>query len=59
MERPVSSADPTSVPVLPTLLQDVIDTADKWNKSGRIDPFTEIYNVGLTFYLESVLSFPF
>ena len=34
--------------VLPGLLQDVIDTADKWGndgKSGRIDPFTELYDV--------------
>ena len=34
--------------VLPTLLQDIIDKADKWGndgKGGRIDPFTEIYDV--------------
>jgi hypothetical protein len=34
--------------VLPTLLQDILDKADKWGgdgKSGRIDPFTEIYDV--------------
>jgi hypothetical protein len=34
--------------VLPTLLQDIIDKADKWGndgKSGRIDPFTEVYDV--------------
>ena len=34
--------------VLPTLLQDITDEADKWGndgKNGRIDPFTEIYDV--------------
>jgi hypothetical protein len=34
--------------VLPTLLQDTLDKADKWGndgKSGRIDPFAEIYDV--------------
>ncbi|KAF9644109.1 hypothetical protein BDM02DRAFT_3190905, partial [Thelephora ganbajun] len=34
--------------ILPTLLQDVIDKADKWGndgKNGRIDPFTEIYDL--------------
>ena len=34
--------------VLPTLLQDILDKADEWGddgKSGRIDPFTEIYDV--------------
>ena len=34
--------------VLPTLLQDILDKADKWGgdgKSGRIDPFAEIYDV--------------
>ena len=33
--------------VLPTLLQDIIDRADKWGDEGRIDPFTEIYDVSL------------
>ena len=36
------------IPALPTLLEDIIDSADKWGndgKSGRIDPFTELYNV--------------
>ncbi|KAF9644106.1 cytochrome P450 [Thelephora ganbajun] len=34
--------------VLPTLLQDIIGKADKWGndgKNGRIDPFTEIYDL--------------
>lgn len=34
--------------VLPALLQDINDEANKWGnggKSGRIDPFTEIYHV--------------
>ena len=34
--------------VLPTLLKDIVDKADKWgndDKNGRIDPFTEIYDV--------------
>jgi len=39
-----------SIPVLPSLLQDIIDRADKWGnhgKTGRIDPFTEVYDVSL------------
>ena len=34
--------------VLPTLLQDITKNADKWGndgKNGRIDPFTDIYDV--------------
>lgn len=31
--------------VLPTLLQDITNKADKWGDSGRIDPFTDVYNV--------------
>ena len=34
--------------VLPTLLQDITDKADRWGKdgkNGRIDPFAEIYDV--------------
>lgn len=37
-----------SVPVLPSLLQDVIGKADKWGndgKNGRIDPFVEVFDV--------------
>ena len=37
-----------SIPVLPTLLEDIIDKADKWGNdgaTGRIDPFTEVYDV--------------
>ena len=38
----------TSTIVLPTLLQGIIEKADKWGndgKNGRIDPFTEVYDV--------------
>ncbi|KAF9645080.1 cytochrome P450 [Thelephora ganbajun] len=38
--------------VLPTLLQDIVDKADRWGNdgaAGRIDPFTEIY--GLVFLM--------
>ena len=38
------------IPVLPTLVQDIIVRADKWgadDKNGRIDPFTDIYDVSL------------
>ena len=38
----------TSTLVLPTLLQDITNKAEKWGnngKNGRIDPFTEIYDV--------------
>ena len=44
----ISNIDLVSALVLPTLLQDITDKADKWGndgKSGRIDPFTEIYDV--------------
>ena len=36
--------------VFPVLAQDITERADKWGdggKNGRIDPFTEIYNVSL------------
>ena len=36
--------------VLPTLLQDIVDKADKWGnggKNGIIDPFSEVYDVSL------------
>ena len=39
-----------SILVLPTLLQDIANRADKWGNDGktsRVDPFTEIYNVSL------------
>jgi len=38
----------TSIPVLPSLLEDIIDKADRWGDggtTGRIDPFTEVYDV--------------
>ena len=40
----------TSILVLSTLLQDITDKADRWGdngKVGRIDPFTEVYDVSL------------
>ena len=39
--------------VLPTLLQDIANNADKWGndgKNGRIDPFTEIYDVSFLWH---------
>ena len=50
------TAGPNSVPVLPMLLQDIIDKAGKWGnggRTGRIDPFTEVYNVGLPIFRPS------
>jgi hypothetical protein len=44
----VSKTDLISSPVLPTLMQDIIDKANKWGnegKSGRIDPFVEVHHV--------------
>ena len=38
------------IPALPTLVQDIIGRAETWGndgKSGKIDPFTEIYDVSL------------
>lgn len=43
----ISSIILISILVLPTLLQDIIDRADKWGDEGKIDPFTEIYDVSL------------
>ena len=34
-----------SIPVLPTLLDDIQDRMEGWGKEGRMDPFTDIYNV--------------
>ena len=55
-----------SIPVLPTLLRDIFAQADKWgdgSKGGRINPFIEIYNVGIlwhcAFSWASVLSLGF
>jgi len=48
IQPPILITSPISVLVLPTFLRDVIDKADRWGddgKSGRIDPFTEIYDV--------------
>jgi len=41
-----------SILVLPSLPQDIIARADKWGddgETGRIDPFTEVYDVSLYF----------
>ena len=46
----ISRTQLTSTLVLPTLLQDIAGRADKWGgdgNAGRIDPFTEIYDVSL------------
>ena len=43
----ISSTILIFVLVLPTLLQDIIDGADNWGDEGKIDPFTEIYDVSL------------
>ena len=61
-----AAADPglISISVFPSLVQDIADRMDKWGgdgKTGRIDPFTEVYNVSLFFrniFLEILLSFP-
>jgi len=48
VQPPVSSAHLISILVLPTLIQDIIHKADKWGNDGRIgriEPFTEIYDV--------------
>lgn len=42
-----SGTDLDFTPAIPILLQDIACKADKWGndgKSGRIDPFTEIYD---------------
>ena len=47
----ISDVGLISISVLPSLLQDIIDRADKWGdhgKTGRIDPFTEVYDVSLS-----------
>ena len=47
--NPYASNVNVCILVLPTLLEDVASEADKWGnggKNGRIDPFTEIYDVG-------------
>ena len=41
----ISTARLISISVIPALLQDIIGNADKWGNSGRIDPFSEIFDV--------------
>ena len=59
--RPMISSIVISTLVLPTLLQDITEEADKWGKNGSIDPFTEIYDVSFLRreLLGSVSSLPF
>ena len=52
MQLAISNIDISTL-VLPTLLQDITDKADKWGndgKDGRIDPFTEIYDVNFLWH---------
>ena len=47
-DKPIPSNVGISISVLPALLEDITNEADKWGnggKNGRIDPFTEIYDV--------------
>ena len=48
----IPSAALISISVFPSLVQDVIESMDKWGDdgtAGRIDPFTEVYDVSLPF----------
>ena len=45
INSPVPSTYSISVPVLPSLQNDIFVTANKWGNSGRVDPFTDIYDV--------------
>jgi len=52
VQPPISNIGLISTSALPTVLQDVTDKADKWGdhgENGRIDPFTEIYDVSFVF----------
>ena len=47
----IPNTGPGPILVLPALLQDIINSADKWGKggnSGRIDPFADVYDVSLS-----------
>ena len=51
-QTPTPSIDLISISVLPVLLQDMVEKAEKWGndgKTGRIDPFNEIYDVSCIF----------
>ena len=51
-QSPTPSIDFISISVLPVMLQDMIENADKWgnnSKTGRIDPYAEIYDVSCIF----------
>lgn len=46
----IPNTGPGPILVLPALLLDIIHSADKWGKGGnggRIDPFTDVYDVSL------------
>jgi len=46
----ITNTDLASRLDLPTLLQDIFNKADRWGndgKSGRTDPFTDVYDVSL------------
>ena len=48
LELPALGLSLISITVLPTLLRDMIDKTDSWGNGGdkgRIDPFTEIFDV--------------
>jgi len=54
--RPASAMTPSigliSISVFPLLVQDIANRMDKWGdggKTGRINPFTDVYNVSLFF----------
>ena len=62
-QQTISNVEISTV-VLPTLLQGIAEKADKWGndgKNGRIDPFTEIYDVGFLWhvFLGPVPNLPF
>ena len=57
----VSNVGLISLLALPMLLQDIISKVDQWGhrgESGRIDPFTEVYDVSLAIraLVDSVLN---
>ena len=48
------------IPALPTLLQDMIHKADKWGNDGKINPFTDVFDVSISIEThDPVLSPPF
>lgn len=50
--QPLISGGLIFVSALPKLLQDIVGKADRWvndGKAGRIDPFTELYDVSYSY----------